>query len=346
MTTREMHLEFEQSLQQVAAHITRKYLPEEKDWILNKMYNRFVQSKISPKKDGSGGFEVNQLAADSIRTLIVNTELPAYIDPSKNRYAVILPADYAYLLSDWSYTNQLCNGIEPEVVSTTFPLYALQFRKSTKGSANYYTTLVSQMPTTVDLVASLPPDAVYTGFKRVEDNSFLRPYIALKGGYYWERFGAIYRPGYFLQPKYTAGAITPSLVIDSLNVTTTDTVSITRDTHPTPGIFTDNRLTASTKVAGLQTTAFYDTNYYAPISELEGNLLYVYYNDSFTVSKVGISYVRKYNPISLSLGTNCELPEEFHQTICDLAVEYTKGRLENTAGQQLAQNDIENRVIL
>lgn len=348
MTVREMHLELDQSLQQIASHRTRKFLAEEKDWILNKIYNRFIQSRIVPRKDGSGGFEVNQLQADSIRTLIVNTELDAYVDQSNRRYKCILPHDYSYLLSDWSETTPICNGVGGAVSSAIFPLYSLRLTQTSKGAAPFYETIATHIVNDVTFPTDLNYGHQYTGFQRKDDISFLRQFIALKGRYYWERFGDIYRPGYFLQPKYTSGTITPTLIVDGTNITTTDTTSLSYIKHlaGTGAKIVDNRLTASSKVAGLNGTAFYNTAAYSPITELQNNLLYVYYDNSFTVSRVGITYIRKYVPISLSLGSNCELPEEFHQTICDLATEYMKGRLGDVQGEQLTQNDNENRVIL
>jgi|SRR6187551_218042 len=348
MTIWEMHLELDQSSQQIASHRTRKYRPEEKDWILNKMYARFIQSRIVPRKDGSGGFEVNQLQADAIRTLIMHTTLDAYIDPNSQRYKCILPNDYAYLLSDWSLTYPICNGNEPTVISVSFPLYSLLLKQTTKDSAPFYETLTSHLVTDVTIPTDLNYGHQYTGFQRKDDLTFLRQFITSKGGYYWERFDNIYKPGYLLQPQYSGSAITPTLTIDGslLTTTTTTNFSFTKHSTVTGSERKDNRLTATSKIPGLNATEFYKSSHYSPISELENNNLYVYYDSSFTVSQVGISYIRKYPPMSLSLGINCELPEEFHQTICDLATEYMKGRLGDVQGEQLIQNDNENRVIL
>ena len=107
-----------------------------------------------------------------------------------------------------------------------------------------------------------------------------------------------------------------------------------------------NRLESSENVQNLLGTSFYTTSVHSPISELSGNLLYIYYDNSFTVNSCEITYIRKPRILSLFLGSDCELAPEFHPTICDMATEYIKGRLENAQGQQLVERDNETRVII
>jgi len=56
-------------------------------------------------------------------------------------------------------------------------------------------------------------------------------------------------------------------------------------------------------------------------------VLYTYTNKSFIVTSSRLSYVRKPQRISLSLGQDCEIAPEYHQLICDLTSEYFKAMI-------------------
>lgn len=71
-------------------------------------------------------------------------------------------------------------------------------------------------------------------------------------------------------------------------------------------------------------TPFFTSSGKTPISEITGNKLVVHGNSSFIVTGVRVDYLKKPRAINLSLNQDCELPEEFHQAVCDLTVEYFK----------------------
>lgn len=347
-----MHIEFNQSLQQVAANKTLKYQPEEVDWILNKSMGRFIQMKLKQKTDEhgkpTGGFEVSQLDSDAIRTIIVSSyDLVPYIDQDGRRYRCFLPPDYSYLLSDWSYTNLLC-GTTPKVLTNTMSVTGLRQDNSILGTGPFYAAVQVQLGgNVVSIPDDLPYGNKYKGFPNLQDVQFIRKYISLAGQWYWERFDNFYYPGYYINATTsTQSSLAPFVVVDGNTTTIVKTSSYNLNSHPGTGKFYDNRLSATDNISGMNSTAFIKSSYYSPISELSNGILYVYNDTSFTVSSVGISYVRKPQPISLYLNTNCELPEEFHQNICDLAVEYTKGTLNDIQGYQQKKADNDNRVVL
>lgn len=349
MNVNDMHIEFNQSLQQVASHRTRKYNSGEIDWILTKMQERLIQSSISPKKDGSGGFEVNALYASRISSLIVSDiTLPAYIDPGKdNRYRVVFPYDYAYLLDDRSKTIVLCGGVTPQTGSQSLTMYALRQNYSPKTVPDFYSSMQVNLGTTVNIPTDLSFGNTYNGYNRKSDVQDLVPIVSKLGKYYWEKYGDLYyKPGHYIIVNPLDQVVTPSMVIDGEATTTSEASSFTVQMHIGQGKISKNRLTPTNKISSLLDTAFYKTSHYSPVSELGDKVLFVYYDNSFIVTEVVISYVRKCAPISLSLGSNSELPEEFHQQICDLAVEYTQGRLKDIPGYQLTENDNNNRVML
>lgn len=341
MNVREMHIEVEQSTQLLAASATRKLLPEEIDWALNKVQGRFVEDQIRPREGGR--FEVDQSRVDNIRSLIKSMiSLTPYVD-NERRYKCYLPKDYRFLLSDASYSMRLC-GAAPVEAPVTKYVHRIKQVYSAKASPNYYTSYWLSLDGGFDfyLPASLPFSNKYVGYLNKEDISFVAPVITqLSSRLYWERYGNLYYPNHFIDVRDTIptlGLITQDSVA-APNSIAYDTLTLKK--HVGEGRFRDNRLTPSSSIASLQSAAFFATQYYSPISELNNNILYVYRDSSFIVSGVEISYISAPQTISLSLGTDSNLPETTHQKICDLTTEYI---LSTLLGQK--SKDITERVTL
>jgi hypothetical protein len=356
MTPKQMHIEVRQGLQQVASNKTFKFLDEELDLILNKMTNRLIKLQLSQKTDPrgkpTGGFEVSQIGADMIRPLIVSSySMVPYVKDGR-LYQCFLPPDYSFLLSDWSYTKLICDE-DPAPVVTTDSLYLTALRQdiSTAAASPYY---VASFKTTlggrsVEIPADLMADNNWIGLVKKDQVYELTQFIANKGQWYWELFGGQNMPGYYINVSTNSGqTIGAQSTIDGAVNQNIKQQVMTLDSHRTNENtkYYDNRLMASDNISGLNSTEFYKSSYYSPISELAQGILYIYRGTNFIVSEVGISYIRKANPISISLNTKCELPEEFHSTVCDLAVEYIKGRLENYQSWQQTTADNDKRVII
>jgi|SRR6186713_127374 len=350
MTVREMHIEVEQSIQQVAANRGRSFLPEEIDWILNKIQDRFILSCLRPRQDGSGGFELDQAKADHIRMLVTSTRTPlrAYEDGNE-RYKVHLPPDYGHLLADWSYSKDLCGGVATLATETQF-ITSLSQSRSTLATPPYYMSVLLAMPNaTVNIPADLAPVAPYAGYREKEDISFLVPWILWKGKIlYWEKFDDLYLPGKYITVLTSAFAGSVMITVDAVP-DTNEVVNTRVKTYHTSGIVNrhDNRLTAQEKIPSLNSSRYWKTAHYSPLSELEGMNLIIHRDNSFIVTGVGISYIRKPQPISLGLNSDCELSGEgTHQAICDLAVEYIKGTVQNSEGRSVKTQDIAERVTI
>ena len=336
-----MQIEVRQSTQMVASNRRRRLQDEELDWILTKMQDRFVRKQLRPLPNGAWDFEPDSIGAEALRPIISMRTLTPYIEIAGYSYKCFLPPDYEYLISDASSVTDLC-GTQPAV--TTGPLYLTVIKQVYSGKSEplYYETWNLQFGTSLNL--TLPDDLAlgktYTGYSSKEDVSFLRRYAQLKGDLYWESFGDAYsqQDCYILvTPAAVSG--TKQLVQDGTPSTEGDTTTLTLSYHPGSGIRTNNRLTKSSEIDTLSSDPFRKTSAKTPVSELRGGNLYVYRSNSFTLNSVEIRYIRKLLPISVVLGTGSELPESYHQVICDLASEYIKGRLENAPGEQLIERD-------
>lgn len=354
MSPLEMHIEFNRGTQQIAANKTFKWLPQEVDLMLNKAMNRFIQSKLKASVDQrgvkTGGFEVAQLDADAIRTIIVSSyDLQPYIDTNNRRYKCFLPPDYMFLLSDWSYTTLLCEGIVATTATDNLYIVGLRQEKSVKSAPQYYTSLQVQIgPSVVSWPGDLPFMNSYTGLDDIPDIQFFMPFIAKSGNWYQDRFNGLNWPGYYISVATNA----PQQGITLITVDGVSNQNIKQSTQPlvrhtaTSSKYFDNRLSATDNISGLNSTEFIKSSHYSAISELTDGILYIYYDNSFIVSAAGISYIRRPQPISLYLNTKCELPDAFHLNICDLAIEMAKADLENSQGYQMKVADNERRVVL
>jgi len=326
MNVLEMHLEIRQASQNISANVRRKLLPQEIDWLLNKIQERFIQSKVKPRKDGSGGFEVDQLDVDSIRTLLKTKEIAAEI--VGQTYEAQLPADYSYLISDDSKTLLLCGSTKSAVNATETSL-VLPLFTSGKTSANYYLTVVLAIGPS--LIISLSDVTTfyassYTGLQSKDEKYVLRDallwYIRniLNMEVYWEKYKTITAPYSFIFPGYSVGSIS---VDSGTQAGTTRTITISK--YSADGTWVPNRLTASNQISTMSVTPWVQSGNKSPISELFNNKLLIHGDSSFIVSGlVRIDYIKKPRKINLLLNQDCELPEEFHQSICDLTVEYFK----------------------
>jgi len=350
MTTRDMHIELDQSTQVVAANRTRKWYPEEKDWVLNKIQEQFIRSKLRPLKDRegklTGGFELDQAGTDDIRMLLsINVPLKAYIQDNE-RYKCYLPADYAYLVGDGSRTSLLC-GAAPAVSNETLYISFLQQQRSALSSGPYYATESISMPnTTLTLPNDMPYGNTYTGYADKNDIDFLVPWILWKGGWRWERFDNFYKPSSYIWVQSSNPSI-PAIIVDGNAATVESTSTMAMSYHTASGSkLVNNRLSSSDTIRSLRQASFYKTAAYSPLSELEKDILWVYRDDNFIVSAVEISYIRKPRPIDISLNSNCELAEGTHRIICDLAAEYLQGRAKDLQGREVSEAQLTKRIVL
>lgn len=352
MTVREMHIEINQSLQKVAANKTRKFLNEEIDWVLNKMQLRFIQLCLKPKLNAqgkpTGAFTVDQLRQDALRNItVVRKELNGDLSDSK-RTKHILPSNYMYLLADNSILLTDCG--KEKRADTPIQVQCINLPEAS-GSTPYFTSFsITVSGATVSIPGSLEQYHQYQGTNNKADISFFIPFILYKLRQqgveaYWEKYDNIYKQNCIIVPNGTGILLSYNGTAITGNVTTVVKNTITTQLIG-EGLEKANRLEESAHVFNLQQTAFYQSSMQSPISELENNVLWVYNGKNFIVTKINVSYIRKPKPISLILGCDCEIAEEFHQTICDLTVEYLMNRIQEKDGVQLSTIDIENRVIL
>lgn len=338
MYVKEMHIEVDLSLQKIASNRTRKLLPQEIDWLLNKCMDRFIRTRARPKMmpNGAktGGFEMIQDDVDAIKALIrPGIVLPAYRFDDR-RVQAALPGDYMYLLQDESVIKRIPPGVSPSVTYGTQYLNTFPIYPSTLTKAPYYQHVQTLVNGTLafdiqSYVANRQQQ--WGGFSSSDEIwGIISPmFNQLRDqGYnvYWEYYGGHFRPRSVI--IVTPAAITGQTTIDGVSTAIiAGTAPLQFMDAPYEAEYQSNRLTPSNLVSSLLEVAFYGTQPEFPISEITDRSIYVYYRKDFIVSNVVISYIRKPRRISLILGVDCELSPEYHDMICDMTVEYTKAMI-------------------
>lgn len=101
MTVQEMHYAVDQGLQKVGSFVYDTFLPEEIDFFLNKMQERFIKDRVFKTSDPKRlGFSLNQKRLDDIRNIIEIDYFDNNLgDPSVEYQNYDLPLDYLYLIN-------------------------------------------------------------------------------------------------------------------------------------------------------------------------------------------------------------------------------------------------------
>ena len=80
-----------------------------------------------------------------------------------------------------------------------------------------------------------------------------------------------------------------------------------------------NKFSQQDDIYRLLDDPFNSTTHTSPLTTIRGNFIDIYTNAIFITSSAKITYLRKPQPISLSLGYNCELPDHTHEEVIAMA---------------------------
>ena len=350
-----MHIEFEIGVQKLNSLSRRKFFPEQIDNLLNRAVEQFIKDSIIEEED-EHGFETRQIDIDRIRPLITRVSLPAEYQEDTtdySEYLIHLPSDYSYLVSDVWYHAKNCIA---KLTSTTVSRYYYRYpvKVTATATAPFYAIANLKVVTDayVDLVEDLKQGttvALYAGllsnekfpvirlmretFSQKKRNAAFSAGATLTGGntihgLYYERYGTLNFPGELIVVTSDTG--THHIVLDATDTAIASSVSIpyvqksSTDTYA----LDPSRLVRSNRVDEILHTKYYKPHEDSPVSVIESNLMRLFSHPKRIVNKSTITYIRQPQKIDLALQRNCELADEFHRKIVDLAVDYAAGHIE------------------
>lgn len=100
MTSKEMHYDFKQKLNEIDSQKYRNLKVPEIDWKLNEAQEIFIKMITEPRLKSQYGFEMNQRTIDDIRTIVIDQKPVDYIVPTvydTSSFIVTLPENYFFL---------------------------------------------------------------------------------------------------------------------------------------------------------------------------------------------------------------------------------------------------------
>jgi len=358
MTPKEMHIAVEQGLQKQGSFIFDDYLSEEIDGVLNKQVKRFIDDKFR-KDRTSEGFSIEQGDLDDLQFLIEkDKEYNAYIDSSRQVANILIPSDYLYLINDRTFINFDCSQ-KTDFASSIVPYnseytIAVEFPDSTASSEHYKNLRILIGNTIVFDITDYPEinGLIESNQKFLLINLILdtiRQQIRSKEipiyeditDVYWESFRGKYYKDTFI-------FVTTKELLNNFinwdNYTNEFFANYTLNLFKSNLTFTDeveNRLTKSQVLHSiLKNNVYTRTVENSPVSNLSKDKLFVYYTKRFIPVKIVIDYIRIPRDISLILNQSCELKENTHERICDLAVEYIKNTIEQPSYESKVKDNL------
>lgn len=325
MNINDMHIAIDLELNKINSNLYDIFLPQEKDYFLNRAQERFVKQRYTaisnPKQRG---FEMSQKRIDDLRTLLV----PNYYDKvyqlsstdfdfsTKGRF--YFPDDYLFLTSNRSkvYTND-CGTITQNTSTESFNVALVDIPNTT---TNYAGLSITVDGNNIFNVGTNPEIASYT----TEDKSLLIDLIlntlTVNNWKFYSSFKNLSSD--IVGVKTTSGGIVVDLNETSVGYDT----AVKSYTYFTASggndLVVPNRFIQQDDVYIVQQDPFNKTSVNdGPLCIIHNNSIDVFFEpNKFIVKEIAISYIRKPKLMSLSNNQSCELAEHTHAEILRDAV--------------------------
>ncbi|MFN9108901.1 MAG: hypothetical protein ACK5XN_02310 [Bacteroidota bacterium] len=325
MNINDMHIAIDLELNKINSNLYDIFLPQEKDYFLNRAQERFVKQRYTaisnPKQRG---FEMSQKRIDDLRTLLV----PNYYDKvyqlassdfdfsTKGRF--YFPDDYLFLTSNRSkvYYNE-CGSITQNTNTENFNVALISIPNTTST----YASLVITVDGNNVFNSSLYPEiSSYT----IEDKSLLIDLIlnnlSANNWSFYSSFKDLTAD--IVGVKTTNGNITVTLGEESNSYNTAVKTYTYFTASGGSDLVVPNRFIQQDDVYIVQQDPFNKTSVNdGPLCIIHNNSIDVFFEpNKFIVKEIAISYIRKPKLMSLSNNQSCELAEHTHAEILRDAV--------------------------
>ena len=160
---------------------------------------------------------------------------------------------------------------------------------------------------------------------------------------YWEEYETLNFPGQFIvivdtdlhdwfnydaslgnvshaKADVIASQTSPAVVAGQVSDISYSQKRIAEATDTRQRICEGNRFSQQDDIFALLNDPFNTTKHTSPLTTMRGRSIDIYTSDIFIIDTLKITYIRKPQEISLSLGIDCELPEHTHQEIIAMTV--------------------------
>lgn len=339
MTAQEVHIDFNEKLQNSSSFVRRNFEPEQIDWWINDAVIRYVENNVTPKQEAQNlievGFQKTKSRYDNVEELIERVEVPLYKLSDDELYAIV-PNNYFKLVDDISSTSYNCNGIVVTEQSETFYYATVELKDDEINDlGSKYSTFKIDVDTGSGFTTIGSMTNYYTGgLNETKEKFYLIEVVKdivkrsnITGlEVYWEKYGDIvYKPNNFVfvrnqnivQIRLTLGNdVTSSFIPETRTKIVTDNSNKQRILHKQ-----SNRLVKSELVNILKNYTYSKTKYTSVISELSKGRVIVHRNSTFNIDTLNLVYIRKPIPMDIRLERSIDLNPNVHEKIVDFAIE-------------------------
>ena len=360
MNIQDMHLAIRQGVDKINSLQADLLLSEELDIELNKAQTRFINNRLIIRNGQGFEVSQKRIddlrnllrEYESAVTYKEQISSKVFVDTFE------FPTDYLYLVNQRSYVIQNnCSPINftiknPAAVDVNY--FVVNFNTFFLNNNSQLVTPVSVMadPSNFslggawiiqpNLLAGLIFPQDIEAYKEVLlDPANWEPGFSI----YWEKYLDIHRPNNIIITvdesvhswfnwdaslglvTQLVGSSSPAIASDdpSNQFSPAKYLSLSAGAYREATVFNSSEWAANKYVQHddiftLLNDPFNATKPSSPLTTIRNNQIDIYTSDIFIIEKVKITYLRKPQKISLSLGLSCELPEHNHQEVVDMTV--------------------------
>ena len=350
-----MHISLRQTVDRINSQRADQLLSEELDLELNRAMQRFINQRYGKNNVYQEGFEESQKRIDELRTLLVEYEDGVTFKEILKPDSIFvdqfqLPANYMYLVNQRSkiFVDN-CRTIDYNLIANQDINYFTFTFDDFMVNGNEFVNSIRMQDTDINTTPTISPtvwtastDLTTSGYSPSAYPQYINEVRAdllnnPQPGFeiYWESYGPLSIPnnfivivdidgtGGFFNWDASNGNVTPLVSVDTLNNPVASVSPRFEDrsnnlVRVPDGNFTEdtvlNKFSQQDDIFRLLDDPFNSTTHTSPLTTIRGGFI-----DIFITSSIKITYLRKPQPINLSLGYNCELPDHTHEEVIAMA---------------------------
>ncbi len=350
MTTQELHIQIDQLLQKVSSHWNSNFLPQEKDFYINREITKFIKQRTNLLSNNKKQSIFDTLKRTQDLNSLIETVKLDIVNSNQKEAEYQLPFDFLSYISSEGEVTPICkNKVLPVVSISTYyknikPITIFntltQFNITIKKLDN--TVLHSFSKT--DLPAGYLPVDALPDYKKlfIVNNAIINNLINWSRrtiddvNHIEVRFNNLYQQFEFRSKtdfiiEYTINTIVQIPVSSTITSTGYNEIKVL----PAEIIISDEEFKTSITNSSLSSSKGKHI-----IGFLRQNKVILPFNSSAVYNTVNLTYIRKPTRVDLLLGINSELPNEILDEIISNLVEQLKAIISSDTYEKYTQENM------
>lgn len=351
MTTQELHIQIDQLLQKVSSHWNSNFLPQEKDFYINREITKFIKQRLNPLSNSKRQSMFDTLKRiQDLNSLVETVELDIVNNNNQKEAEYQLPFDFLYYISSEAEVTPICKNKVLPVVSTSTYYKSIKpigiFNTLTQFSIEIKaldTTLLHGFNNTNLPAGYLPVDAL-PDYKKlfIVNNALLNDLVnwsarSIKDDTHIEvRYNNLYQTIEFRSKtnfniEYKINTINQTVVNSSIISTSYQEIK----TLPAEIIISDEEFKTPISNSSLS-----NSKGKRVIGFLRQDKVILSRNPNAVYSTVKLTYIKKPTKVDLLLSINSELPNEILDEVISNLVEQLKAIIASDTYEKYTQENM------